>query len=104
MKTNYRSNHNCASDGEKHYVSYNWKDTEIYGSVTTAIVIGQMQRFYILDGNHYEQLQGKTFEECIKYYQDNQKLINKRSNKYSLEDATKVIEEYATFKKEKGYE
>lgn len=28
------------------YISYNNYDVEVYGDVTTAIVLGQMQKFY----------------------------------------------------------
>ncbi len=43
---------NDVIDGDGFYVSYNAKDISIYGTDTTALVIGQMQAFYILDGNH----------------------------------------------------
>lgn len=100
----YRSNHNAASNNYKdHYISYNWKDTDIYGSDTTAIVIGQMQRFYILNGNHWENLVDLSFEDCIAYFERNANLINKMSNKYDPKDAQKVIIDYKNFKKKHGY-
>lgn len=46
------NNHNITYDHDKHYISFNFADQHIYGDITTAIVIGQMQRFYILNGDH----------------------------------------------------
>lgn len=66
------------------YVSYNNYDIAIYGDVTTALVLGQMQKFYILTGNHsaqYKELIGQGFEKCLEYYKEN---IN-QSHKYSDE-------------------
>lgn len=54
------------------YVSYNDVDIAVYGSVTTALVQGQMQRFFILRGDHrraYLYLFNRGgFEACYKYY------------------------------------
>lgn len=38
------------------YVSYNNCDTGVYGCDTTAIVIGQMEKFLVLNGNHCEPI------------------------------------------------
>jgi hypothetical protein len=101
---NYRSNHNVATDNFKdHYISYNWKDTYIYGQDTTAIVIGQMQRFYILNGNHFENLKELNTQEAFDYFLKNQELINEKSNKFDIDDALKVIKEYREFKILHGY-
>lgn len=81
----------------QHYVSYNFADRSIYGSDTTAIVIGQMQRFYILNGNHVQALKGKDFNQCIEYFLSNSHLHNSRGDKYNQEDALKVIAEYEKF-------
>lgn len=91
--------HNFTYNHDKHYISYNFADDYIYGCDTTAIVIGQMQRFYILNGNHTNELKTKSFKECIDYFLDNSHLINKRSNKYNENDAINVIEYYENFKK-----
>jgi hypothetical protein len=102
---NYRSNHNVATDNFKdHYVSFNWRDTDIYGQETTAIVIGQMQRFYILNGNHFENLKELNTQEAFDYFLNNQKHVNAKSNKFDLDDALKVITEYREFKKLHGYD
>lgn len=93
---------NTTINSKEHYLSYNYCDTDHYGSDTTAIVIGQMQRFYILNGNHMEQLKDKTFEECIEYFLNNSSLKNKHSDIYKKEDATKVIEEYREFNQKKS--
>lgn len=70
--------------GDGFYVSYNDHDTAIYGSDTTALVVGQMQAFYILDGDHraqYAPLIPKGFEACLDYYRANLGLVNSRSDK-----------------------
>lgn len=38
------------------YISYNNHDYDTYGCDTTAIVLGQMQKFFILNGDHCEKL------------------------------------------------
>ena len=95
--------HNLTVDHKDHYISYNFADREMYGSDTTAIVIGQMQRFYILNGNHLTQLADKSFKQCVKYFNDNIKLKNHMSNDYAETDALKVIAEYKDFKLKHGY-
>lgn len=95
--------HNTTIDSKDHYLSYNFGDRYIYGSDTTAIVIGQMQRFYILNGNHMKELEKKSFEECIEYFLQNKDSINKYSNKFDKQDALKVIKEYKEFKVKHGY-
>lgn len=53
------------------YVSYNTTDTAIYGDVTTALVWGQMQGFYILVGDHrraYKDLAPLGWPACFTYY------------------------------------
>ncbi|SHJ57609.1 hypothetical protein SAMN02745136_00432 [Anaerocolumna jejuensis DSM 15929] len=62
------------------YVSYNNYDRAIYGDVTTALVLGQMQKFYILTGNHceqYEELINQGFFRCLEYFKAN---INQAHN------------------------
>lgn len=65
------------------YVSYNQHDIATYGDVTTALVLGQMQRFYILNGNHseaYKKLEKAGFLKCMDYFKHNINLINKYSD------------------------
>lgn len=65
------------------YISYNDWDTDIYGCDTTAIVVGQMERFYVLNGDHREQLHAiaekKGLDGCVQYFLDH---IDEKS-KYS---------------------
>ena len=71
-------------EGDGFYISYNNVDTSDYGSDTTALVIGQMEHFYILNGNHtanYLPLIKKGLNHCLKYFNKNKKLINKFSEK-----------------------
>lgn len=66
------------------YVSYNSYDTAIYGNTTTALVLGQMQKFYILNGNHseeYKKIIKDGFEKCMKYFKRNIHQINKYSDR-----------------------
>lgn len=65
--------------GEDFYISYNNRDRRIYGCDTTAIVVGNSCNFYILDGDHREQLAGKTLQECLDYFKENAALHNKYS-------------------------
>ncbi|MDF2841785.1 MAG: pPPM1a [Herbinix sp.] len=56
------------------YVSNNNYDRAIYGDVTTALVLGQMQKFYILTGNHceqYKELINQGFSKCFEYFKAN---------------------------------
>lgn len=61
------------------YVSYNDRDTAAYGGVTTALVIGQMEYFLILNGDHREGLRAKYLRDCIQYIRDHRDQLNKRS-------------------------
>lgn len=66
------------------YVSYNSYDIAIYGDVTTALVLGQGQRFYILNGDHgneYAKIIKNGFEKCLEYFKKNIMQINKYSEK-----------------------
>lgn len=61
------------------YVSYNDYDIDIYGSATTALVLGQMQEFFILNGNHideYRKLEGSPFSKYLDYFYKNKDKIN----------------------------
>lgn len=75
---------NDTIDGDGFYVSHNNIDLDIYGSDTTALVIGQMQHFYILNGNHmadYLPLIEEGLNACLDYFDANVELINKRSDR-----------------------
>lgn len=64
------------------YISYNDYDNSLYGSDTTALVTGNGNHFYILNGDHrkqYGEVASGGVEACLKYFQDNIHLINKRS-------------------------
>ncbi|MFZ3481646.1 hypothetical protein [Sphingomonas sp. 3-13AW] len=74
---------NKIQDGDGFYISYNDHDHAIYGSDTTALVVGQMDRFYILTGDHraaYDQLIEQGLEACLTYYQANPALVHKYSD------------------------
>jgi len=75
---------NTVIDAGDFYISYNDYDTDIYGSDTTALVLGQMEKFLILNGDHREQyssLLSSGFVACFNYFKNNVESINKRSDK-----------------------
>lgn len=66
------------------YVSYDSYDIAIYGDITTALVVGQMQKFYILNGDHrkeYTEIIKDGFEKCMDYFKKNIDKINKNSDR-----------------------
>ena len=75
---------NQVQEGEDFYISYNDYDIAIYGCATTALVKGQMEQFYILNGDHrkaYAPLIEKGFAACFDYFLQNINLISKHSNR-----------------------
>jgi hypothetical protein len=67
---------NAVMDGRGFYVSYNNHDTGIYGTDTTALVLGQMEKFYILCGDHraqYQPLIADGFDARLSYFKANLK-------------------------------
>lgn len=76
--------YNAVMNADGFYVSFNDHDTapSLYGDVTTALVFGQMQAFYILNGDHragYAGLLSQGFDACLEYFKANIASINKRS-------------------------
>ena len=74
---------NTTYDGEGFYISYNNRDRGIYGSDTTALVVGQMQHFYILNGDHrtaYGPLLALGLDACLGYFRQNLGQMNKYSD------------------------
>lgn len=66
------------------YISYNDRDTRIYGDVTTAIVVGECDKFYILKGDHRDrlaELSQQGLDACLEYYRANPELQHKFSDK-----------------------
>lgn len=53
------------------------------GDVTTALVLGQMQKFFILNGDHRAGYTAAAaeggFEKCLEYFKKNPGLVNKYS-------------------------
>ena len=75
---------NSIMEGDGFYVSYNAHDFSVYGSDTTALVVGQMQKFYILNGDHRESYSifvKQGFEACLSYFKAHISEINKFSDK-----------------------
>lgn len=95
--------HNDIIESKDHYISYNFADRSVYGTDTTAIVIGQMQRFYILKGDHTEYLKDKNFKQCMEYFQNNIGLKHPFSDNYDEKDALNIINDYKAFKLKRGY-
>lgn len=62
---------------EGYYISFNFRDIGIYGGVTTALVVGEMEHFYILNGDHRSQYKTcNNFQECVEYFKCNKELKN----------------------------
>lgn len=83
---------NSTLNGDGFYISFNDTDVSIYGDVTTALVFGQMQKFYVLNGDHrkaYLPLIAKGFDVCLNYFKENLSQINKYSEKL-VDDNTPV--------------
>lgn len=81
--------YNSTVHGEGFYVSHNDRDVSpsMYGAETTALVLGQMEKFYILNGDHreaYTALIGSGYEACLNYFKANLAVINKRSEQLPL--------------------
>lgn len=73
---------NHISDKGDFYTSYNDVDVGIYGNVTTAVVTGQMEHFYILNGDHRKAYAAmKSLDECMNYFIANIDQINFMSEK-----------------------
>ena len=63
-----------------YYISYNNRDTGIYGSDTTALVTLPRQTFYILNGDHTKEYnQFNSVEDCMDYFMAHENLKNKYS-------------------------
>lgn len=58
------------------YVDYNPFSTNAYGSNTTVIVIGNMENFFILNGDHRENLKDLSLVDCLEYFEANQQQMN----------------------------
>jgi hypothetical protein len=65
------------------YLSYNDRDVGLFGCDTTSIVLGQMQLFLTLNGDHKQALSAIATSDglqgCIDYFIDNIDQANKRS-------------------------
>lgn len=70
----------------EYYFSYN-PSNEAYGNETTAIVIGRMRAFYILNGNHQHELSKRSqaggLRACAEYFFENIDMINSFSQRAS---------------------
>lgn len=76
---------NTTTRGVGFHLSYNDVDTDeaAYGSVTTALVVGNMERFYILSGDHRPGLADRVplgLEACLEYVLAHADQLNKRSD------------------------
>ena len=74
---------NQVIDGDGFYISFNDHDLDIYGSETTALVKSQMERFFILNGDHrahYKTLIEQGFDACLAYFDANKKDMNSHSD------------------------
>lgn len=83
------------------YVSYLPRSDDYEGHATTALVVGQMQRFYILNGDFrdaYKALIPQGFKACYAFYQEHADKHSRRSDKLEpVESLEKVMRDYAEF-------
>ncbi len=80
---------NTVKECEGFYVSHNSQDTAVYGCETTALVLGQMERFFILKGDHRRQYEARItlgLNACLDYFRTNSGDIHPYSEK--LADAS----------------
>jgi len=78
-------------DAKEFYISFNYRDRRIYGGETTAVVVGQMQRFYILMGDHTKALADLSFNDCLNYLHDHKDQYSNISD--DLPDRNTTIQE-----------
>ena len=64
---------------EDYYVSYLEKSAD-YGCETTALVLGQMQLFWVLKGDHREGLEGKALQDAMQYVSTHVDLLHDMSD------------------------
>jgi hypothetical protein len=75
---------NDTKEAKGFYISYNNRDIGTYGSDTTALVKGQMEKFLILNGDHrkaYDELIPQGFDACYDYFKRNISQISLYSDK-----------------------
>jgi len=76
---------NVVTSGDGFHVSYNNHDYGIYGCDTTALVLGQMEKFYILKGDHrarYKPLIPRGLDACLSYFAEHLAEAHKMSDKF----------------------
>jgi hypothetical protein len=74
---------NTVIEGNGFYITHNARDTAQYGCQTTALVLGEMEKFYILNGDHRQQymaLIDQGFDACLSYFKAHLDQINKYSD------------------------
>lgn len=87
-------------NGDDYYVSYNFVDRHHYGCATTALVLGQMAHFFILNGDHlaeYEKILDQGFGACMSYFQAHIKEINhcsERAARFKTGDIVRIRDSY----------
>ncbi len=75
--------HNSVLSGRGFYVSFNDGDVASYGCETTALVVGQMEAFYVLCGDHREafaRLVTAGLEACKSYVRENKAVMHRFSD------------------------
>ncbi|WP_090739327.1 hypothetical protein [Paenibacillus sp. Mc5Re-14] len=72
---------NITNEFKGFYISHNPYESA-YGGETTALILGQGQRFYILKGDHRKEYQGflSSFTECMNYYCNNPNKLERFSD------------------------
>lgn len=85
-----------SQDYKDFYISYNAGDYMVYGAVTTALVIGQMEIVYILEGDHRKEYQeiGENLDKCIEYFARNSDKMANYSDEIGKPTAAELVREH----------
>jgi hypothetical protein len=81
------------------YVSYIFPDYRLYGSDTTALVVGQLDKVFILNGDfrkEYQELIPQGFEKCYEFFKANLQHRNEYSETFHppVKDLIALMEDY----------
>lgn len=86
---------------EAWYISYLPPSSTYSNQATTSLVVGQMQRFYILKGDfrdQYKKLIAKGFRACYNFFCKNSHLVHQYSDKIlPVIDLEKIMADYSNF-------
>ncbi|MFK4136684.1 hypothetical protein ACI2KR_31100 [Pseudomonas luteola] len=86
--------YNETQQGDGFYISFNDHDVSLHGDITTAFVIGNMEGFLVLKGDHrkaYSELIPLGFDACLDYFMANVDQASKTSEHRFLQGRKVVL-------------